>query len=163
MRDDWLPHFSDFTHLPTTIISYESFFYMDKKKCITQQQFWALGVLLLFLFPIIWHAKIKAVWPFFWRGHVAFREDNLQTTRSPLTLVLHCGLLPILYLAEAKREYGPWMAFLLFLYDRHIFQVQQQARDYLRPLREVTRVLTDFDTLNLWHSYLERERGGGVK
>ena len=96
---------------------------------------------------------------FFWRGHVAFREDNLQTTtRSPLTLVLHCGLLPILYLAEAKREYGPWMAFLLFLYDRHIFQVQQQARDYLRLLREVTRVLTDFDTLNLWHSYLERER-----
>ena len=97
---------------------------------------------------------------FFWQGHVAFREDNLQTTtRSPLTLVLHCGLLPILYLAEAKREYGPWMAFLLFLYDRHIFQVQQQARDYLRLLREVTRVLTDFDTLNLWHSYLERERG----
>ena len=85
-------------------------FFTWTKKCITQQQFWALGVLLLFL-PIIWHAKIKAVWPFFWRGHVAFREDNLQTTtRSPLTLVLHCGLLPILYLAEAKKS----LAFLLF-------------------------------------------------
>ena len=66
------------------------FFSTWTKKCITQQQFWALGVLLLFLFPIIWHAKIKAVWPFFLTRPCCFSwgqssnddEESLDTRPS---------------------------------------------------------------------------------
>ena len=143
------------------------FFLHGQKKCITQQQFWALGVLLLFLFPIIWHAKIKAVWPFFWRGHVAFREDNLQTTtRSPLTLVLHCGLLPILYLAEAKREsMAPgWPSFFFYMTD--IFSKSnnklETTWDPWEKSQEYWLTLTHwiFGT-HIWRER-ERERGGQI-